>query len=402
MDTAKFESLVTKALEKFEGQGTEIVTMKSTFEQAIAKLSGQVETLTALNPAKASFVQRARGVEVPWDSREHAVEFARFMRAAARRDEKAIEAMTRATAMNENNAGDGGTGSEADGGYVVPIDFRPTLLRIIEQWGVARQEFQVVPMIRDEMQFPVYNGDWTDGTNPNGPAYWVNENAAITPSWAQFSNVTMTCRKLAALVPTSNELLQDAAIPIATLIATLVGEFLAKEEDRVGFVATALDTSKFVGALPSAGKTVTTATTNISSMTADDLLSMQLALNRGALDGAKYYMNRSIFAMVRTLKNSDGDYIVQMPTGTMPTTIWGYPVTLVESLPTNPGGASADTRYILFGNLKNMYMGDRMGLSVASTDLVGFANFQTHFRFVERIGFKLTLPDTLCALKTHA
>lgn len=396
MDTAKFEALVNKALEKFEGQGTEIGTMKSTFEQAIAKLAGQVETLTALNPAKASFVQHARGIDVPWESKEHAVEFARFMRAAARRDETVLRQ------LNENNAGDGGAGSEADGGYLVPVDFRPTLLRIIEQWGVARQEFQVVPMIRDEMQFPVYNGDWTDGGAPAGPAYWVNENAAITPSWAQFANVTMTCRKLAALVPTSNELLQDAAIPIASLIATLVGEFLAKEEDRVGFTAAAGDTSRYIGALPAAGKTVITSGTNITSMTADDLLSMQLALSRGALDGAKYYMHRSIFALVRTLKNLEGDYIVQMPTATMPTTIWGYPVVLVESLPSNPGGAAADTRYVLFGNLKNMYMGDRMGLSVASTDLVGFANFQTHFRFVERIGFKLTLPDTLCALKTHA
>lgn len=396
MDTAKFEGLVSKALEKFEGQGAEIATMKSTFEQAIARLSGQVDTLAALNPAKASFVQHARGVEVPWESKEHAVEFARFMRAAGRRDENVIKQ------MNENNAGDGGGGSEADGGYLVPVEFKPTLLRIVEQYGVARQEFQVVPMTRDEMQFPVYNGAWTDGSQQAGPTYWVNENAAITPSWAQFANVTMTCRKLAALIPTSNELLQDAAIPIATLIATLVGEFLAKEEDRVGFVAETGDTSNYIGALPSAGKTVTTSGTAISSMTPEDLLNMTLQLSRGALAGAKFYMHRSIMALVRQLKTVDGMYIYQHPSVTGPATVWGYPVVEVESLPYNTGGADADARYILFGNLKNMYMGDRMSLSVASTDLVGFANFQTHFRFVERIGYKCVLPDTLCALKTHA
>lgn len=396
MDATKFEGLVEKALEKFEGQGAEIATLKSTFEKELARLGGQVETLAALQPQKAAFVQRSRGVEVPWETKEHAVEFARFMRAAGRRDETVIKA------MNENNAGDGGGGSEADGGYVVPVEFKPTLLRIIEQYGVARQEFQVVPMIRDEMQFPVYNGAWTDGSNPNGPTYWVNENAAITPSWAQFSNVTMTCRKLAALIPTSNELLQDAAIPIASLIATLVGEFLAKEEDRVGFVADTGDASSYIGVLPAAGKTVTTSGTAISSMTPEDLLNMTLQLSKGALAGCKFYMHRSIMALVRQLKTVDGMYVYQHPSVSGPATVWGYPVVEVESLPANTGGADADARYVLFGNLKNMYMGDRMSLSVASTDLVGFANFQTHFRFVERIGYKLTLPDTICALKTHA
>jgi HK97 family phage major capsid protein len=396
MDTAKFEGLVEKALEKFEGQGAEIATMKATFDKEIARLAGQVETLAALNPAKAAFVQHSRGVEVPWETKEHAVEFARFMRAAARHDDNVIKQ------MNENNAGDGGGGAEADGGYLVPVEFKPTLLRIIEQYGVARQEFQIVPMTRDEMQFPVYNGEWTDGGQPAGPTYWVNENAAITPSWAQFANVTMTCRKLAALVPTSNELLQDAALPIASLIATLVGEFLAKEEDRVGFVAAVGDSSNYLGAVPSAGKTVTTSGTAISSMTAEDLLNMTLQLSRGALAGAKFYMHRSVMALIRTLKTVDGMYIYQHPSVSGPATIWGYPIVEVETLRANSGGADADQRFVLFGNLKNMYMGDRMSLSVASTDLVGFANFQTHFRFVERIGFKAVLPDTLCALKTHA
>lgn len=398
MEPTKFENLVKGAIEKFDAQSGSIDVLKT----EIARLTGQVETLAALQPQKAAFIQTSRGIEVPWETKEHAIEFCRFMRAAARRDEKTIEAMTRATAMNENNQGDGGGGSEADGGYIVPVDFRPTLLRVIEQWGVARREFQVIPMIRDEMQFPVYNGAWTDGSQSAGPTYWVNENAAITPSWAQFANVTMTCRKLAALIPTSNELLQDAALPIATLIATLVGEFLAKEEDRVGFVAAALDTSKYLGALPSAGKTVTTSGTAFSSMTAENLLDMTLQLQRAAVENAKFYMHRSVMALIRQIKTVDGMYVYQHPSVSGPATIWGYPIVEVETLPVNTGGADADKRFILFGNLKNMYMGDRMGLSVASTDLVGFANFQTHFRFVERVGFKLTLPDTLCALKTHA
>ena len=393
MEATKFEALVRGALDKFDAQGATMDTMKS----EMARLLGQVETLTALQPQKAALVQRSRGIEVPWESKDHAVEFARFMRSVARRDDAVIKQ------MNENNQGDGGGGSEADGGYLVPTEFKPTLLRIIEQFGVARREFQIVPMVRDEMQFPVYNDEWKDDQGGStGPTYWVDENAEIGKSWPQFANVTLACRKLAALIPTSNELLQDSAIPIATLIATLVGEALAKEEDRVGFNAIAgSDASKMTGALPGAGKTVTIAGTNINTITAEDLLDMTTALSLGASNGAKFYMHRSIFSFIRQLKTTDGMPVYNPPALSAPATIWGYPYTLVESMP-NFTGNVADKRYILFGNLKNMYMGDRMSLSVASTDLVGFANFQTHFRFVERLCFKAVMPNTLVALKTHA
>lgn len=396
MDATKFEGLVRSAVEKFEGQGTVIDQMKLD----MAKMLGSIETLTAMNPAGPRFIQKSRGVEVPWETKEHAVEFARFMKAVARKDEAFI-AKALGDAMNEDTAG---AGSQADGGYLVPVEFKPTLLRIIEQYGVIRGEAQIIPMTRDEMQFPVYNGVFKDQNGgATGPCYWVDENTDITKSWPQFANITMQCRKLAALIPTSNELLQDAALPIATLIATLVGEFLAKEEDRVGFVGTTVgNADKFDGCLTAAGVTVTTATTDIKDVTANDLLDMTVSLPRSAVDGAKFYMHRTVFNILRKLATTDGLPIYNPPALGAPATIWGFPYTLCESMPSYDGAPHASKRYILFANLKNFYMGDRMGLQVASTDIVGFAAFQTHFRFVERIGFKAVLPGTMAALRTHA
>jgi HK97 family phage major capsid protein len=71
-------------------------------------------------------------------------------------------------------------------------------------------------------------------------------------------------------------------------------------------------------------------------------------------------------------------------------------------MPSYTAADNADSRYILFGNMKNYYMGDRMALAVAQTDIVGFAKFQTHFRFVERITFKAAIPSALTALVTAA
>ena len=394
-DITKFEELVGGALKKFDDQTLRLETL----EKENLALKGKIETLEHIIPSKAGFIQHSRGIDVPWESKEAAKEFALFCRLLAQKNFAEVKNMVE--------------GTDADGGYFVPSDFKPTLLRIIEQYGVIRNNAQIVPMLRDEMQWPVFSGGWKDTNGAvAGPVYWVDEAAAMTQTWPQFSTVTMTCKKLVALVPTSGELLQDSVIPIANLIATLVGEYLAKEEDRVGFVGSIANGDKFDGALTSAGKVTLTSGTNINSITPEVMLDCINSLNPTVISGAKFYMHRTVYAILRKMRINPtggagtGEYLLTNPT-VMGTTgdvgmIWGYPIELVEAMPAYSGALSASTRYILFGNMKNYYFADKMALSVASTDIVGFANFLTHFRFVERIGMKLPLPDTLACIKTAA
>jgi len=390
-EIGKFEELVGGALKKFDEQALRMEAL----EKENNSLKGKIETLEHIIPAKPGFVQHSRGIEIPWESKDAAKEFAQFCRLLAQKQFGEVRNMVE--------------GTDADGGYFVPSDFKPTLLRIIEQYGVIRTNAQIVPMVRDEMQWPVFSGGWKDKNGAvAGPIYWVDEAAAMTETWPQFSTVTMTVKKLAALVPTSGELLQDSVIPIANLIATLVGEYLAKEEDRVGFVGNTGAGDKFDGALTSAGKVTLTSTTNISSITPENMLDCINSLNPTVVSGSKWYMHRTVYAILRKMRINQGggagtgEFLIQSPIGPEPATMWGYPIELVEAMPAYTGGASAATRYILFGNMKNYYFADKMQLSVASTDIVGFANFLTHFRFVERIGMKLPLPDTLACIKTAA
>jgi HK97 family phage major capsid protein len=390
-ELGKFEELVGGALKKFDEQALRMESL----EKENSSLKGKIETLEHIIPAKAGFMQHSRGIEIPWESKEAAQEFSLFCKLLAQKNFGEVKNMVE--------------GTDADGGYFVPVDFKPTLLRIIEQYGVIRSNAQIVPMTRDEMQWPVFSGGWKDANGAvAGPVYWVDEAAAMTQTWPQFSTVTMTCKKLAALVPTSGELLQDSVIPIANLIATLVGEYLAKEEDRVGFVGSVAGGDKFDGALTSAGKVTLTSGTNINTVTVENMLDCINSLNPTVIAGSKWYMNRTTYAILRKKRIDQGggagtgEFLIQSPIGPEPANIWGYPVELVEAMPAYDGQAHASTRYILFGNMKNYYFADKMQLSVASTDIVGFANFLTHFRFVERIGMKLPLPDTLACIKTAA
>lgn len=395
----KFEAMLEKALGKIEERDAQIDGLQN----EIAYLKGRVESFPQ---ADTRHVVKVRGKTVAWESKDAARGFVKFVKAIADKDHATLKAFAEETRADPAMA----EGTDADGGHLVPDEYQAVLLRIIEQFGVIRGEANVVPMPRLTMEWPVYNGTWTDGTTPwdtrgrgASPVYWIAENTDIPQRWPNFTNVTMTAKKLAALVPTSGELLQDSVIPIASLIAVLCGEFMAKEEDRTGFVGDTNLGDEYDGALTAAGNEVVMPTGSVSflDVTAEDLLDMQLATPKGVMDGAIYYMHRSVFAVLRKLKSTTGIPIYNPPDANAPATIWGYPYKLVESMPAITESA-ADTRFVLFGNMSNFMMGDRMNLSAASTDIVGFAAYQTHFRFIERIAFKLAMPASLTAMKTAA
>jgi HK97 family phage major capsid protein len=404
----KMESLLAGALQKFDLQSQELQDLRD----QISVFKGRDQMRIRTGSEGYNF----RGVNIPWDDEKQAKNFCEFMRAVAKDDETKIRVLT--DAMNEDTLE---TTGETDGGHLVPGEFKAVLLRIIEQYGVGRKECTIVPMSRDEVEWPTfdYSAQWDSGAGAvAGPVYWPDENTAITETWPQFGNVKMYARKLAALVPTSNELLQDSSIPLASLIATLVGEWIAKEEDRVIFVTSGLVApTAFTGALPAAsagGNVVTMGSglTSFTDMTAEHLLDMIDATPPGALNGAKFYMHRTIFHILRKLQGvvkaagtnvgGDGQYIWQPPQAGDAGTIWGYPYEMIESFP----GLSADavdTPFVMFGNMKTaMYFGDKMALSVAASEQVGFAKFQTHFRFVERIAPKCAIPAALTTLETAA
>jgi len=160
---------------------------------------------------------------------------------------------------------------------------------------------------------------------------------------------------------------------------------------------------------------VTLAGTTFAGLTADDLLDMIDKTPESVLDGAKFYMHRSILSIVRKLKAStSGVYIFEGPQGDAPATIWGYPVVTTDVLPASTDTA-ANKKFIIFGNLKKgAIFGDKQSIQVKLLDeaTITDTDGQTAInlaqqdciamRFVERVGYVLALPTAVTVLKTHA
>jgi HK97 family phage major capsid protein len=137
---------------------------------------------------------------------------------------------------------------------------------------------------------------------------------------------------------------------------------------------------------------------------------MQDATPSGALNGASYYLHRTILSRIRKLKDLSGDYIYQRPGQGLPSTIWDYPYELSDAFP-----AYADvvegSPYILFGNLRlGAIFGDKQQLrvklleeaTITDTDDQTEINLAEQdcvaLRIVERVGYVIALPTALTVL----
>lgn len=322
-----------------------------------------------------------------------------FMKALIAGDKIAAKALTTSTSGEDPD--------DSQAGLLIPTELRNEVLRIAEnQYGLARRDMFYLP----------FSGPGNSRTIPtlgtSVSVFWTGEGAKKKSTQPKFNLVTQTLKKLAAIVPMTEEILEDSLINLNTLLGQLFAEAIAKEEDIQFFAGTG---SPWTGLLNTAGlNSVTQASGDATQITADDLLDMIDATPSGALNGAKFYMHRTVFSQLRKLKTTDGIYIVQSPTGTTPGTIWNYPYELSDAFPAL-ADVSTGEAYVLFGNLKQgAIFGDKQSIriklldqaTISDTDDETVINLAEQdmvaLRIVERVGYVVALATAMTVLKASA
>lgn len=322
-----------------------------------------------------------------------------FMKALLRGDKEACKALTTSTS--------GVSPDDADAGLLIPTELRAEVLRIAEtQYGLARRDMMYLP----------FSGPGNTRTIPtlgtSVTVKWTDEGEKKTSTQPKFSIVTQTLKKLAAIVPLTEEILEDSAINLTQLLGALFAEAVSKEEDIQFFAGTG---APWTGILNNGlVNKVVQASGAASQLTADDLLDMIDATPTGALAGAKFYFHRTILSVLRKLKGSDGQYIYQAPANGLPGTIWNYPYETSDAFPALSTITDGD-QYILFGNLKQgAIFGDKQQLRVKLLDQATITDSDgstvinlaeqdmVALRIVERVGYVVALPTALTVLEADA
>jgi len=286
-------------------------------------------------------------------------------------------------------------GTDSEGGYLVPDEFRAQVLDIAKDVGYLRKYGVVLPMTGDTLKIPKI------ASKPS--VSWVAESGVIGTSEPSFGILTLTAKKAGVIVPVTQELFQDSKVPVDTLLAKLFAEAFAEAEDTQGFTG---DGTVFTGVLNASGvNTVTMGAgdTAFTNVTADDLINLIAAVPSKVANKSMFVMHRTVFAYIKTLKDGSGNYLFSPADKT----IWGYPVLTLDVMP-SLSDSGANKPFIIFGDISYIYMGDKGQMSVAIADqaVVGgqsmFERFSLAIRAVERVAIGIAMDNAFAVLKTAA
>lgn len=381
MDVEAVKSLISKSVEDATAKAVERISdgLISKFQKGVKEARAKaLDTVPAKNDKKKGESTRE------------------FLKALMDGDRMRAKALTTSES--------GTSPDDAKAGLLIPEELQAEVLRIREtQYGLARRDMFYLP----------FSGPGNSRVIPalgtSVSTFWTGEGAKKKGTQPKFGVVTQTLKKLAAIVPFTEEILEDSAVDLVNLVGALFAEAVAKEEDVQFFAGTG---SPWTGILNNGQvNIVTMGTGDATDNLADELLRLQDATPSGAQDGAKYYLHRTWLSKLRKLKSSTGEYIYQAPANGEPGTIWDKPYETSDAFP-----AVADTEvgdpFILYANLKQAAVfGDKQQLRVKMLDQATITDADDStvinlaeqdmvaLRVVERVGYVVALPKAATVLK---
>lgn len=305
-----------------------------------------------------------------------------------------------------NNAGN------TEGGYLVNEQYLPSILRVIENYGVVRRLFKRIPMTSNKVRIP---------TNAAPPTvYWdtsMSERELVgpTPSGVTFARPEMEAHKLIAIDTMSIEVLEDSIPMIQDFVVDMFMLAMAKEEDRTGLVApaaTAGEPFQDGGILKNASVAAVTgsAQTYLASLQDDNstsggyakLLALMDAADESTAETGTFVFSNSILNAIRQVKDTTGVPLWGQMVGAAPNTIFGRPFVRSRVMPKQSDGSQNGKAFMIYGDFNYAFMGDRRQISIDVSEHAAFKEFGMVLRVAERIAFKTPLTTPFAVLKAAA
>ena len=245
-----------------------------------------------------------------------------------------------------------GTGSQ--GGYLVPRDFASTLLQRMAAFGGMREVAQVIQTDGgNSIDFPT-----VDETSQEGEI--VGENTAAAAQDIAFGTTSIDAFKYSSkVVVVPIELLQDSSIDVEAFVNVALANRIARVTNRHFTVGTGTNQPR--GAVVAAALGKTGVAGQLSSVTYDDFVDLEHAVDPAYRNGARYMFHDQTLKAVKKLKDGQGRPLWRPGvTGGDANDILGYGYTINQHVPQM--GASAKS--VLFGDFKKYLIRDVMAVTL--------------------------------------
>ena len=252
-------------------------------------------------------------------------------------------------------------GSGTAGGFLVPDDIASDVIEALRPVSVVRAAgAAVVPMEGGTLLMPRLAG--------GAIADYVGENQALPRSEPTFSQIRMTARKLAAIVPVSNDLLRQTRGAADRIVRDDLVAALGQREDAAFLRDPGLGNAPkgLRWWAPAGNVFAANGTVSLANTTAD-LGKLVLALKQAnsRMRTPAWFMAPRTEQYLLTLRDTSGRFVYrdEMVTGSL----WGYRVQVSTQIPVTLG-AGAESEIIL-ADMADAVIAEQPGLLVdASPD----------------------------------
>jgi HK97 family phage major capsid protein len=280
-------------------------------------------------------------------------------------------------------------GIGADGGFLVPVEFRAQLLMdSLEATILASRAFNI-PVSTNKVQIPAVNESTHAGSTFGGVTlYRPDEGGSKTSSKPALARVELTLHKLVGLCYATDELLEDSPITVGPLITRMFSEAIRFQIDNDFVNGTGANQPLGVLAAPclvsQAKETGQAATTIVT----DNVTKMFSRLKPRSLGNSIWIAASDTFPQLAKLSvavgtggsavgwiNPNAGGIAGAPT----MTLLGRPVFLTEHCPTL--GTVGD---IILGDWSQYLFAQKGGIKADTSIHLKFDYDETAFRFVLR------------------
>lgn len=416
MDQKTFENLLVKVSEQTSKTMTE--TMNDFMEKSLIPKMDEISVKNARQVVERMLIDRSiRGRDISGLDDETKKSFAKQVQAVYRGNRDGALKVKANEALIEEQ--------DNRGGYLVEAEVASAILRIAASVGTILKQCQNWAMKTDELGIPNYTGSFLTGS-------YVGVDLPGTVTGLTFGQAVLIARKWQLAFTVGNDLLADASVQLADWLLAMAGEALANMIDQQGFIGGTPTTAPgpFVGILNVAntntyynGNSSTSGKTHMTDFNpVTDAANVIATLEESILDGAAWYMHRTVWANVRSqlastsglpflflsgagseLKDNPGGGPIK-PAGEMA----GYPVFTNRWLPTLVTAVSANTAFMIFGNMKACAFGDKGDMRVAQFESGSFGgkeialSDQRGIVYKHRHSFVVVLPKAFTVIFTSA
>jgi len=244
------------------------------------------------------------------------------------------------------------TGATGQGGYInAPAETMAEIARIAKQASAVQRLARKFSQNVDTMYVPTDTSDLTFTL--------TGESVAKTTTKPTFTRSTLTLVKPAALVVITDEMISGSVVNIVDYLNTRLGEDYGEYLDTKVLGVSA--TSPFDNIAHITG--VNEVTLPAGGVDFDSAIDVTSAIKSKAMQRARWFMSRTVLAEFRKVKGTDGQPIFQPPMGQAPGTILGYPVEIIDVMPTY-AAATTGLMCALFGDLSYWYMGEGKAFNI--------------------------------------